>query len=132
MNDANLYENIAVPENSITRLTEEINALKAEREKIKPNYKETRIGLIISFILALSSCLFTSVLLYLMEAKDTDMPLWQLCFIPAIILAGFFGVFLMLYFIEKVLFNRKINQIDNAIAEKEKELQHNQNLQNKK
>jgi hypothetical protein len=132
MNDANLDEKIAIPENSITRLTEEINALKAERENLKPNYKNNKRGLIISLVVTLSYCLFTFFFIYLMETQDLDTTGAVLCFFPGIIAAVVLGVFILIYLIKKAKFNKQITHLNNTIAEKEKELKRNQDVVNGK
>jgi hypothetical protein len=81
MNEVNLDENIAIPENPITRLTEEINALKAERENLKPKYKKNLIGVVISLVLGLSYLLLSYILIVITD----NPPAIPLCCLPLLV-----------------------------------------------
>jgi hypothetical protein len=113
-------------ESVITQLTEEINALKAERENLKPHRKSSKIGAIVCLAITLSYYFLVSTFFIYMGASGLDMPAWPIFFLlmltPALIPAIIFVVFLIKYLKEKKKFDTRFEYFDHAISEKEQKL----------
>ena len=101
---------------AIARLKDEIRELKAEREELKPDLKNIRLGMIFFAILGLIFiCLSGSI------GYANNTPLVGLNIMTLVSIIGF-GIFLFLFLNKKSNYKKDIQQINKAISEHEKEL----------